>query len=62
MLAEAEEGLTPLYDGCKQNRDNWEKLQQEHDKLSKIRKTNLSDQMNLYPQRLNNSSSSSFVR
>ncbi|UJR20580.1 hypothetical protein I4U23_023705 [Adineta vaga] len=33
MLAEAEEGLTPLYEGCKQNRENWEKLQQEHDKL-----------------------------
>lgn len=35
MLAEAESGLNPLYQGCKQNRENWEKLQQEHDKLSK---------------------------
>jgi len=36
MLAEAEPGLVPLYQGCKQNRENWEKLQQEHDKLSKF--------------------------
>jgi hypothetical protein len=35
MLAEAETGLNPLYQGCKQNRDNWERLQEEHDKLSK---------------------------
>jgi hypothetical protein len=34
MLADVESGLSPLYDGCKQNRENWEKLQQEHDKLS----------------------------
>ena len=54
MLAEAEEGLTPLYEGCKQNRENWEKLQQEHDKLSKICKTNLSDLRNIYPHKLNN--------
>ncbi len=37
MLAEAEPRLTPLYQGCKQNRDNWEKLQQEQDKLSKLK-------------------------
>ena len=36
MLAEAESGLKPLYEGCKQNRENWEKLQQEHDKLSEL--------------------------
>ncbi len=36
MLAEAEPGLSPLYQGCKTNRDNWEKIQQEHDKLSKL--------------------------
>jgi hypothetical protein len=36
MLADVESGLSPLYDGCKQNRENWEKLQQEHDKLSKL--------------------------
>jgi hypothetical protein len=36
MLAEAESGLSPLYQGCKTNRDNWEKIQQEHDKLSKL--------------------------
>jgi hypothetical protein len=34
MLSEVDPGLTPLYEGCKRNRDNWEKLQQEHDKLS----------------------------
>jgi hypothetical protein len=36
MLAEVDPGLTPLYEGCKRNRENWEKLQQEHDKLSKF--------------------------
>jgi hypothetical protein len=36
MLAEAEPGLDPLYQGCKTNRENWEKLQQESDKLSKF--------------------------
>ena len=36
MLAEVDPGLNPLYEGCKQNRDNWEKLQEEHDKLSKF--------------------------
>jgi len=36
MLAEAEPGLDPLYQGCKKNRENWEKLQQESDKLSKF--------------------------
>ena len=36
MLADVETGLKPLYDGCKRNRKNWEKLQQEHDKLSKL--------------------------
>jgi hypothetical protein len=34
MLAEIESRLSPLYEGCKQNREHWEKLQQEHDKLS----------------------------
>ena len=37
MLADAEPGLRPLLDGCKQNRENWEKLQEEHDKLSKTK-------------------------
>jgi hypothetical protein len=36
MLSEVEPGFNPLYEGCQQNRDNWEKLQQEHDKLSKF--------------------------
>jgi hypothetical protein len=36
MLAEAEPGLSPLYQGCKQNRDNWDRLQEEHDKLRKF--------------------------
>jgi len=36
MLADVDPGLTPLYEGCKRNRENWEKLQQEHDKLSKF--------------------------
>ena len=34
MLSDVDPGLKPLYDGCKRNRDNWEKLQEEHDKLS----------------------------
>lgn len=34
MLSEAEPGLKPLYDGCKNNRENWETLQEERDKLS----------------------------
>ncbi|CAF0963784.1 unnamed protein product [Rotaria sp. Silwood1] len=36
MLAEVESGLSPLYEGCKRNRENWEKLQQEHDKLKSL--------------------------
>ncbi|CAF0957449.1 unnamed protein product [Rotaria sordida] len=36
MLADVEPGLNPLYEGCKRNRDNWEKLQQEHDKLKSL--------------------------
>ena len=36
MLADVESGLNPLYEGCKQNRDNWEKLQEEHEKLSEF--------------------------
>jgi hypothetical protein len=36
MLAEVNAGLSPLYEGCKRNRENWEKLQEEHDKLSKF--------------------------
>ena len=36
MLADVEPGLSPLYEGCKRNRENWEKLQQEHDKMSKL--------------------------
>ena len=39
MLAEAEPGLRPLLDGCKTNRENWEKLQEERDKLSKARRS-----------------------
>jgi hypothetical protein len=35
MLADVESSLSPLYEGCKQNRENWEKIQEEHDKLSK---------------------------
>ena len=35
MLSDVDPGLTPLYEGCKDNRENWNKLQQEHDKLSK---------------------------
>lgn len=37
MLSDVDPGLKPLYDGCKRNRDNWEKLQEEHDKLSTFR-------------------------
>jgi hypothetical protein len=36
MLADVESRLDPLYQGCKKNRENWEKLQEEHDKLSKL--------------------------
>ncbi|CAF0715412.1 unnamed protein product [Adineta steineri] len=36
MLSDVDPGLTPLYEGCKQNRDNWEKLQEEHDKLKSL--------------------------
>ncbi|CAF3343151.1 unnamed protein product [Rotaria socialis] len=36
MLADAEPGLSPLNEGCKRNRENWEKLQQEHEKLQKL--------------------------
>ncbi|CAF3709710.1 unnamed protein product [Rotaria sordida] len=36
MLAEVESGLSPLYEGCKRNRENWEKLQQERDKLKSL--------------------------
>ena len=36
MLAEVDPGLNPLYEGCKRNRDNWDKLQEEHDQLSKF--------------------------
>ena len=36
MLANCEPSLKPLFDGCKQNRENWEKLQEEHDKLSEF--------------------------
>ena len=44
MLAEAETGLAPLYNGCKTNRDNWEKLQQQQDKMStnQLRKIHVS--------------------
>jgi hypothetical protein len=42
MLADVDPGLGPLYEGCKRNRDNWEKLQQEHDKLSEFFSSNLS--------------------
>ena len=34
MLGDVESALTPLYEGCKQNRGNWEKIQQQQDKLS----------------------------
>ncbi|CAF3716681.1 unnamed protein product [Rotaria sp. Silwood1] len=36
MLADVDPGLNPLFDGCKTNRENWEKLQQEHDKLKSL--------------------------
>jgi hypothetical protein len=31
MLATTEEGLKPLYDGCQNNRCNWQKLADEQD-------------------------------
>ena len=34
MLSTAEPGLNPLFEGCKSNRENWETLHEEHDKLS----------------------------
>ncbi|CAF3343356.1 unnamed protein product [Rotaria socialis] len=36
MLSDVDPGLHPLFEGCKKNRDNWEKLQQEHDKLKSL--------------------------
>ncbi|CAF2005291.1 unnamed protein product [Rotaria magnacalcarata] len=36
MLSDVDPGLNPLFEGCKKNRDNWEKLQQEHDKLKSL--------------------------
>lgn len=42
MLADAEPGLRPLYEGCKKNREDWERLQQEHDKLSEWIDANVS--------------------
>ena len=36
MLSDVDPGWSPLYEGCKHNRENWEKLQQEHDQLSKF--------------------------
>ncbi|CAF1289006.1 unnamed protein product [Adineta steineri] len=44
MLAEAEPRLAPLYDGCKENRENWEKIQQEHDKLNLLWAENVSQE------------------
>ncbi|CAF4455878.1 unnamed protein product, partial [Didymodactylos carnosus] len=34
-LTDVDPSLSPLYDGCKKNRANWEKLAQEHEKLKR---------------------------
>ncbi|CAF0917597.1 unnamed protein product [Adineta ricciae] len=44
MLSDVDSGLSPLYDGCKRNRDNWEKLQEEHDKLKSLWSENTSQE------------------
>jgi len=41
MLSDVDPGLSPLYEGCKRNRDNWERLQEEHDKLSRFSSNSL---------------------
>ncbi|CAF1503817.1 unnamed protein product, partial [Didymodactylos carnosus] len=35
-LADVDPSLSPLFDGCKRNRSNWEKLAQEHEKLRQL--------------------------
>ncbi|CAF2588939.1 unnamed protein product [Rotaria sp. Silwood2] len=58
MLADVDPGLDPLFEGCKNNRENWEKLQQEHDKLT-LRKIVEVSKPALQPKNLTSSQSDS---